>query len=293
MRHKHGQWYIRKQGKISGPFTASVISNHLKVGRLASDDEVSRDRRHWHTFADSDDFTVPQQKASPIKGYLDERTGEDRRNTPPTEVDETILQQRKGERREEEADVALKRRALRRTLMHRHRNRHQKILWPSLIILIILSVVASLAFFYPTKLPTPQSDCQSPAAPNVNWNNCQLSGQLLTNADLSMAQMRGSILTDSNMMNSQLSGADLAYSDLRKANLSYSQLNNADLKGANLREADLVEADLSNADLSYADLTNANISGAITLTTKLDNAIWIDGTVCGKNSTGVCRRSVQ
>lgn len=293
MKHTNGQWYIRKQGRIAGPFTASVISNHLKVGRLTLDDEVSKDRRHWHTFAESDDFNIAQQKNSVINGYLDERTGVDRRDTPNSELDESILQQRKGERREEEPETAVKRRHLRQLLMHRHRNRSQKILLPSLAIMIVLMTVIGLAFLYPTKLPIPQSDCQSPAAPNVNWNNCQLSGQRLTNADLSTAQMRGAILTDSNMMNSQLTEADLAYSDLRQANLSYSQLNNANLTGANLRDADLAEVNLSNANLSYADLTGANISGATLSTAKLDNAIWIDGTICSKNSTGVCQQTGQ
>lgn len=293
MKYKNGQWYIRKQGKISGPFTASVISNHLKVGRLSLDDEVSRDRRHWHSFADSADFTIAPSKDQPVKGYLDERTGLDRRNSTDTEVDESVLQQRQGERREEETEIELKRRYLRRILMHRYLNRNQNIFWPSISILIVLVIVSILAIRFPSPLPTPQSDCQSPAKPKVNWNNCQLSGQNLTNTTLSMALMRASNLSNANLMNSDLSGADLAYSDLRKANLSYALLMKADLKGANLREADLGDADLSYADLSYADLTLANINGAKLEGVQLDNAIWINGAICGKNSIGICLQSTK
>ncbi len=294
MKQKNRLWYIRKQGKISGPFTASVISNHLKVGRLAADDEVSRDRRHWHSFADSVDFTIPpSSNQQPIQGYLDERTGLDRRNTSNTEVDEAMLQQRKGERREEEAEIELKRRYLRRILMHRYLQRNKKIFWPSVSIVLFIAMVSILAFLFPKELPMPQSDCQSPASPEVNWDNCQLSGQNLSNMDLSKASMRASILNNANLMNSELPGADLAYSDLRNANLSYSLLRDADLKGANLREADLVEADLSNADLSYADLTRANVSGATLDGVKLDNAIWINGVMCETNSIGRCQQSGQ
>jgi uncharacterized protein YjbI with pentapeptide repeats len=70
-----------------------------------------------------------------------------------------------------------------------------------------------------------------------------------------------------------LSGAVLSYADLRYANLSGAVLSYAVLRGADLHDADLRYADLSNADLSYAvlrgadlhdaDLSYANLSGAV------------------------------
>ena len=72
----------------------------------------------------------------------------------------------------------------------------------------------------------------NPPVLGVDYSNCNLSGVVL--ADLN------------------LSGADFSGADL----------TNADLSGANLVSADFVDANLSGANLSGADLSDADFSGA-------------------------------
>jgi uncharacterized protein YjbI with pentapeptide repeats len=57
------------------------------------------------------------------------------------------------------------------------------------------------------------------------------------------------------------------------------------LRDANLSNANLSRANLSDANLTYANLTGADLTGA-----DLSGAIWTDGTKCGDNSTGECKK---
>ncbi len=291
MTNKHGQWYIRRQGEITGPFNGSVIMNHLIVGRLSMDDEVSADSKQWLPLAQHPDLhpdTEPEDKA---KRRLDERTGLDRRQhqTPRAEH----LRQRRGERRSEEPESAKERRDFRRQLMLQYRERSERMFWPLLITFGFLIAITLMAVLFPTTIPMPLPNCSSPAAPEVNWNNCLKSEADLANLDMRAAHLRNSHLNHAKLMNTILAEADIAYANLRRADLSYSDLHGAILFGTNLTEADLSNADLSNADLAYADLTNAKLGGAQLDGARLDSAIWIDGQVCAANSIGECLLATQ
>ena len=85
----------------------------------------------------------------------------------------------------------------------------------------------------------PLGGCAAPAAPNVDWRNCDKTG-----ADLSGANLSGAILSGANLASADLSGADLS---------------GADLSGAILWAADLSGADLSGADLLFVNLSGANL----------------------------------
>lgn len=289
MTHTHGQWYIRKNGDISGPFNGSVIVNHLIIGRLDMDDEVSADKQQWLPLRNQPSLHPDISDEDKARRYLDERTGLDRREqqqTPPPEAN-----QRRGERRAPEMDIEQARRALRQHLLIRYRQRRELMFWPLLITIAVLLFVAVLAVLYPTKIPIPLPNCSAPAEAGVNWSNCLKSQAELANIDMSGAKLRNSQLTAANMMNTKLADADIAYANLRHANLSYSDLSGASLFGANLGEADLSNADLTAADLAYADLSNARIGGAELSEARLDHAIWIDGRVCAIGSTGSCLSS--
>ncbi|WP_438969976.1 pentapeptide repeat-containing protein [Methylophaga sp.] len=287
MKPKHGQWYIREDGDVSGPFNGSVITNHLIVGRLSMQDEVSADKQHWVPLEEQTElhpFLSDEEKA---KRHMDERTGLDRRQQqtkPPPEA-----KQRRGERREDEPDIELERRELRRTLMQKYSERHEHMFWPLLLTFSILMGMTLLAVFYPTAIPVPLPNCAAPAAPEVNWNNCLKPNSQLNGVDLTSAQLRNSDLTGVQLMNATLTGADIAYTDLRFANLSYSDLQKAILLGANLTQTDFSNADLSQADLSYADLSNANLANAKLEGVRFDHAIWINGQICAPDSIGECR----
>lgn len=289
MTNKHQQWYIRSAGEVSGPFNGSVIMNHLIVGRLTLRDEVSADQQHWLPLAEQPTLhpdTVDDDKA---KRYLDERTGQDRRQQQRVLPPEA--KQRRGERRAGEPAFEQDRRGLRWQLMQRFRERHERNMWPLLSTFVLLVLITIMAVLFPTTIPTPLPNCAAPAAPGVNWNNCLKSRADLNQADLSGAGLRNSQLGAASMMNTQLVNADLAYANLRYANLSYADLQGASLFGSNLSEADLSYADLRDADLAYADLSNARLGGSELSGARLDNAIWIDGRICAQGSTGECRLS--
>jgi hypothetical protein len=291
MTNKHGQWYIRKQGEITGPFNGSVIMNHLIVGRLSMDDEVSADSKQWLPLAQHPGLHPDTMSEDKAKRHLDERTGLDRRQqqTPRAEH----LRQRRGERRSTEPESEQERRDFRRQLMLRYRDRSERMFWPLLITFGFLIAITLMAILFPTTIPMPLPNCSSPAAPEVNWNNCLKSQADLSNLDMRAAHLRNSHLSDARLMNTFLADADMAYANLRHADLSYSDLSGAILFGTNLTQADLSNADLSNADLAYADLTNAKLGGVQLDGARLDSAIWIDGQVCAANSIGECLLATQ
>jgi len=84
--------------------------------------------------------------------------------------------------------------------------------------------------------------CLDAPVPIVDYQNCNLSGVVLTGLDLS--------------------GADFTLADLTNADLSGTILFDADFVDANLSGANLSGANLSGADLTGADFSGANLSGA-------------------------------
>lgn len=291
MNHSYGQWYLRRNGEISGPFNASVITKHLQIGRLSMEDEVSADSEHWLPLAKQPALHPSRDDTDKARRYLDERTGLDRRNkrkAPPREA-----RKRRGDRRSPEAEETQSHRALRRYLMQQFRQRKEKMFWPLLMTFVLLLALTMMATLYPTKIPVPMPNCSAPAAPGVNWNNCLKPDLSLNGSDLSNASFRNSQMVRADLMNTLLSNADLAYVNLHQANLSYSNLSQASLFGSKLTEADLAYADLSGADLAYADLSNAKLGGAELRGARLDKAIWIDGRECAQGSVGECLLSSQ
>lgn len=290
MKHQTTLWYTRRHGySVSGPFAQSVIVNHLLLGRLNDNDEVSTDQINWQLIYDKSQLQSNHNFLSEeqAKKYLDERDGFDRRY-PLDDEEIPVPQRRHNTRRTDEDDSEIQRRRLRSVLMQKFRQRKEAIFWPLMITLSTLTILFILTIIYAKPLPLPLTNCDDPAASNVNWANCIKPQLNLHDKILSNAQLRNSQLVGSNMMNTNLNNADLAYADLRFTNLSYSQLQNSLLLGTNLKNADLSYADLSNADLSYADLTGANLGGSKLDNTRFDNAIWVDGQRCAPQSIDEC-----
>jgi len=42
-----GLWYVRKDGRIRGPFPAGQVAREILLGRIRKNDELSVDREHW------------------------------------------------------------------------------------------------------------------------------------------------------------------------------------------------------------------------------------------------------
>jgi len=97
---------------------------------------------------------------------------------------------------------------------------------------------------------------EHPDAPVV-FDGADLSGMILTGADLSRASLRGTLLHATNLMNADLRGADLSGADLTEADLIGARLDGAVLNGATLVEADLLGAVLTDARFREADLRGA------------------------------------
>jgi uncharacterized protein YjbI with pentapeptide repeats len=85
----------------------------------------------------------------------------------------------------------------------------------------------------------------------------EISTDDLRKADLSHSNLSGAVLSGANMHHARLRGADLRGANLTKANLT-----GADLRGANLTEANLIGADLRGASMLLARLTRADLRGA-------------------------------
>jgi hypothetical protein len=289
MKKKVTTWYTRENGEVLGPFSEAIIKNKVLIGRLSDIDEVSSDQQSWQLISTISNLSnrANSEDLERVQRNLDERDGFDRRQTQETVPDE-ILQKRKQERRSSENERDIKYRQLRTLLLKRYRQHKERLFWPLVALFIIMLVSLTLALLFPTKLPNPQSNCEAPAGPNINWNNCSKARLDLRHQNLSGAQLRNSKLLGSNFWNSSFKEADLAYADLRFTNLSYSQLQDSILIGANLQKADLSYANLTNADLSFADLTAANLGGSKLDNVIFDSAIWPDGSICLAGSVGQC-----
>lgn len=150
----------------------------------------------------------------------------------------------------------------------------------TLVVIVGLTAAVSLIGRQPVES---ERDCTSTPAPGVFLEGCLLTGAQMTGAPLHGAHLASASLSGAKLSESDLENADLRYADLSGADMSYANLGAADLKGANLRLADLTNADLDGADLTYADLGGARLGGTSLNRVKLEGAIWIDGSRCGKS----------
>jgi len=290
-------WYIRRRGEVTGPYPAGLVSRYILLGRLRENDEVSSDGEEWLAVKDvpelipeilKGDISDPliQERLQAARRWADERNRNrrDKQEDQPAE----IPQRRTDERRQPEAI---------KTLAHRFNRaaRDQPIpleiqnRWAMQIFVGTAAVVAGIfILFYSPPPPTSRTDCQSPAAPGVNWSNCNMDGARLDERDLTGAELYSTSLTGASLRRSTLKNSNLSYASLSISDLQGVDLRHATLLGANLRHAILANAILDDADLSYADLIGADISGVSLHNTKLGNAIWVDGKRCLPQSVGTC-----
>ena len=289
--------YLRSNGQVKGPYPAGLISRYILLGRISDKDEVSEDGQEWVPIkdvptlipkvmrGDSNDPLV-QERLQAARRWADERSV-DRRDRPATAAQHQAGR-RDGDRREEELQKLIEYRQKRVTrdenLLGASQSR-----WTVLMIIGTIAIVGGV-FLFLYKPPPPQlgADCQSPAAPNINWSNCVLDGAHLDGANLSGAKLYSASMTAASLVNGSLNGSNLSYASLSIANLRGADLRGAIMVGARLREAKLNNARLEGADLAYADLTGADITGVRLKNTKFDNAIWTDGKRCLPGSIDTC-----
>ena len=304
-------WYVRHGENISGPHPGAVIASYLLLGRLAHSDEVSLDNITWTPLqdvlellplnrlvdtaaADYEKKKWQEERYRAALRWADERQVTERRTGAPNGEQaepQPERQRSKTDRRrvEESPDILALRELHLQGESQRRRKRDRFYGVVAALVILVLGAVAAAVVFAPVKpfkvgLGPYTPACGQPAAPLVNWSNCDKSGAWLRGADLKNADLGWARLNSA-----QLGGSNLAYANLAGADLSYADLSRAQLFGANLANADLGNADLSGADLRYADLRGSKVEAATLTGARLDHALWRDGRRCGEGSIGLCK----
>jgi uncharacterized protein YjbI with pentapeptide repeats len=290
-----GLWYVRKDGRIRGPFPAGQIAREILLGRIRDNDELSTDREHWRPLSalpqlmpavmQNADTEEGQQHLLLARLREDERL-HDRRGPGHAPAD---INQRHGDRRTVESFDAVAHRE-RVTRWAAEENKEERnLLLPAAVIMITLFILGTYFLWYRPAVPLAERDCQAAPAAAVNWSSCDMSARNLGRADLKLANLSNAILKGSDLRGAQLRAADLSYANLEAVDLRDADLRSANLKGAVLRGANLSQSDLRDADLGYANLQVANLNGANLSGAKFGRAIWVDGRVCTADSVGECR----
>lgn len=294
-----GIWYTRREGKVSGPFAAGLVSRNILLGRLAIEDEVSNDKESWRPISkvpelipevmkgDQDDPFVHERLLA-AQRWADERLQSDRRvGEDPAES--AKWQRRAGDRRENELDEVLEHRGILRKRTFAMNRDNTLVGW--VLLLLILGGIGWVGFYaYEHRPEQVVIDCLSKPLPNANWQNCVLQGSRLNAVDLSGAILRNTDLTGSQMQSAMLANVNADFTNMSLGKLANADFSLASLVGANLRGADLRNTNLQNANLSFANLTGANLDGANLQGAILHKAIWTDGITCAEGSVTVCNK---
>lgn len=130
-------------------------------------------------------------------------------------------------------------------------------------------------------------------SPQKWWTSGDFIGQDLVDTCLNVFQ--ATIVGDCLVVsNGSCPGADLRGADLRGAALGEMNLTGANLTGANLSNAfltfakfdraDLTDTNFSNAQMYGVNLARAVIEGANFNGAQLQDATWVDGRKCARNS---------
>ncbi|HEB95867.1 MAG TPA: pentapeptide repeat-containing protein [Sedimenticola thiotaurini] len=288
-------WFLRREGRVTGPFPSGAIRRFVVLGRVGLEHEVSNDRRHWQLIRNLPEVIPPEirraMEAGDPEGLLperlreDERTGLERRRSNRELPGATP--RRSGDRRQEEPEL-LKKHRLAKTELRASRQRRRFPLLPTLALIVLFGIAIGYGFYLGRPSMVEEPDCTAKPAPGVNWRNCRLDGLVAESSDLQRARIGNAMLRGARLSGSRFNGADLQYADLGNADLSYAEFRDARMKGVGLSGSDLTSADLTGADLSYANLQGARLGGTILDGARLDNAIWSDGRTCRPGSVGVC-----
>lgn len=290
-----GLWYLRKGGRIRGPFPAGQIAREILLGRIRANDELGVDREHWRPLSALPQL-VPEAmlhteteegRQHLLLARLREDERQHDRRVPGDTPSDTNL--RHGDRRTVESfDVVTHRERVQRWAAEGTKE-ERSLLLPAAVIMITLFILATYFLWYRPAVPLAERDCLAPPAVAVNWSGCDMSARQLGRADLRRANLSNSKFNAANFQGAQLRAADLSYASLEGADLRSTDLRAANLKGASLRAANLSMSDLRDADLGYANFEAAALNGASLSGAKLDRAIWTDGRVCADGSVGECR----
>ena len=298
-------WYIKKSSKITGPFPVKLLGSYLVLGRISLQTLVSTDQEKWIAIGRLPSLIPDEIKnASTAEGKVslqraksreDERRGDHRRDINRREDPNKEGKERAENNRREAADRRQNNEEISKSYLHlkedfsAKKTRAKKRVVIGSVILTITVVILMLSFFFVKPLELIQkTDCSVKAGPNIDWSACNKNSLSLSSKNLQNSNLHSIHLNSAYLTKTNFTSANLSYSNLSNSNLSNSNLSNSRLVGANLNNANLSGANFSGADLSYADLRKAIITNVKVLNTRFDNAIWIDGTLCARQSIDRC-----
>ena len=152
------------------------------------------------------------------------------------------------------------------------------------VVLVTVATLAAVTACGPD--PLPEDHCSVPAAPDVDWHDCDLVRAHLGFDTLTHADLTGANLIRADLGMADLTGADLTGADLVGARLFFTDLTDADLTGADLTGARLLTT-LTGANLTGANLTDADFSMDGTAPHLSGAHDPVDATGSPSNTTGV------
>jgi hypothetical protein len=283
-------WYVRRNGKTTGPFPARQLRETFSLGQLDLKDEVSLDGQSWsklretdildtehkpvHVAADDDDAWRQEREKAKLR-WISDTEGVPEIGEGPQMDDNVRLRRHEEETRTMLDDQSHKRPAFVAGLV-------------MVLILILIGIGVWKGQTGDTKIVASLSgkvrNCAQPAAEGVIWSGCDKDDAVLKGVNLQNANLVGVHLE-----RADLRGADLSYANLTSADLRGANLRSAILKGATLTQADLTGADLTGADLGFAVMNDAVLDGARMDGTSFRQTTWLDGHLCGEQSVGACQ----
>lgn len=287
-------WYVRRSGRVTGPFLSGHIQRELLLGHFRSSDQVSHDQHTWTALGSHPELVPKILKADSDDPLVRDRLAAARRWADDGDQPSGSLLSEQSDYDAEHPDfnhaggshdahAALEEKLI-QTRHDRWRN--------NIISLLILSVIAAAMYFYfsgTEPVSDEPVDCSILPVQGIDLSNCFLQGVSYAGMDISDAKLNNANLIGADLRGTRLNGSDLSYSVLSLAVAQGARLHGARMVGADFNGANLRDTDFSDADLSYANLYSADISGADLTGAKLDQAVWIDGRVCKGGSVGTCR----
>ena len=285
-------WYVRRRGRVLGPYPGGLIKRYILLGRIDRSDEISFDNENWRSLSSFPELIPDVLKMDPDDEFARQRLEAARRWADERETTDSPRTTPGRDRRSEPEGPALPADIKRNRFEQAVRQHRQKRILNILLSMTILLSLTGISYYLLTNLSPAKRqtgpDCRAAPHPEIVWNNCQLEGLVYPNARLESASMKNINLTGADLNHSDMRSADLAYSVMSLADLRDSDISGANLVGVTLRGAKLANVNFSHSDLSYAnlagaDLTNVDFSGA-----RLGNTIWVDGSICRRDSVGEC-----
>lgn len=218
-------WYVRQNGRISGPFPSGHLRRLLDDGVVLPDDDVSDDQRGWRRAGDVAEVSPLRFRKPDAAAGSTARAATDRRRD--------------------------NRRALRSLAI--------------IAVVVAAAIAAAWLYEGRSSAPVADCTVAPGPGVNLSRcpldglaaTGVDLRGAVLGNASLAGARLDRAVLEGADLRFANLAAAQLAYARAGRA-----LFKGANLRAADLAYADLAGADLSYADLTGAVLGGAVLDGA-------------------------------